>query len=165
MLAEIVDEKTNKVLNILKRDGSATDQKIADELELRPNTVRRILNELHTRNLLTYRREREATGWYNYIWTLNPAKVVDFIILEKSRAKTSLKNRIAFESNNQFFMCKEGCAKLVYDQAFEANFKCPICNTELAPHKNEAILKKLREELDAVEASLKKCAEFKKNMN
>lgn len=149
-LNDLLDEKSIQILKILGRVDEMTDQKLAEKLKIRANTVRRILNELHTKGILTYRKEREKSGWYNYIWRMNHDQLPDFIAEEQSRHHSGLQDRLKFEEDNHFFECSDGCARLEYSRALEAGFKCPLCGNVLQHYDNDKDIKTLRREIKDV---------------
>ena len=146
LLGKVLDEESLKILKILTR-GEITDQKIADKLKLRPNTVRRILNEMHTKAIITYRKEKEKSGWYNYIWRINEERLNDFINGEKQRYGQDLLERLKFEEENHFFKCTDGCVMIEYSRALDSKFKCPMCSNQLIHHDNEKEIRSIKREL------------------
>ncbi len=149
-LNNMLDEQSIQILKILGRVTEMTDQKMAEKLKIRPNTVRRILNELHTKGILTYRKEREKSGWYNYIWRMNHDRVPAFIDEEKGRHHSGLQNRLRFEEDHHFFQCTDQCARLEYSRALEASFKCPFCGNALQHYDNAKDIRTLRREIKNV---------------
>jgi len=149
LLGNVLDDESFKIIKILFR-GEITDQKIADKLKLRPNTVRRILNEMHTKGIITYRKEKEKSGWYNYIWRINEERLSDFLSSEKQRQGQSLLERLKFEEENHFFKCTEGCVKIEYDNALDSQFKCPICNSQLVHYDNKKEISSIKRELKSI---------------
>lgn len=148
-LSEIFDENSIKILKILSK-GEITDQAIAEKMMIRANTIRRILNEMHTKGIITYRKEKERSGWYNYIWRINYDKIEEFINMEKDNYIQYLEDRLKFEQENHFFRCSDGCVKLEYANALEADFKCPLCNSQLVHYNNKKDIRQIKQELKAL---------------
>lgn len=146
LLQGLLDSDCIRILKILSR-GEITDQKIAEKMKVRPNTIRRMLNEMHTKGVITYRKEKEKSGWYNYIWRLNDVRLQEYIAAEKAGDRSSLQDRLKFEEDNHFFQCVDGCFKMDYNSAFESQFKCPQCGRELAHHDNTKDIRAIKKEL------------------
>ena len=146
LLEGLLDGDSIRILKILAK-GEITDQKIAEKMKVRPNTIRRMLNEMHTKGVITYRKEKEKSGWYNYIWRINPERLEEYIASEKNRYVGSLEERLNFEEENHFFQCTDGCVKMEYNSAFESKFKCPLCGNELAHYDNNKDVKAIQNEL------------------
>ncbi|MFH1786860.1 MAG: hypothetical protein ABH829_04405 [archaeon] len=145
-LNTILDEDSIKILKILTK-GEITDQKIAEKMRIRPNTIRRVLNEMHTKGIITYRKEKERSGWYNYIWRINPEMVDKFIGMEGSRTFDTLNERLQFEEKNHFFQCIDGCVRTEYTSALESQFKCPMCQKQLVHYDNIKDIKQIRKQI------------------
>lgn len=149
-LTSLLDTQSIEILKILGRVDEMTDQKIAEKLKVRPNTVRRILNELHTKGVMTYRKEREKSGWYNYIWRLNHDGLGVFVEEERVRQHSTLKDRLRFEEDNHFFECTDQCARLEYSRALEAGFKCPFCGNGLQHYDNAKDIRTLKRDIKGI---------------
>ena len=63
-------EKRVSAIDVLEKLSEwRYDNDIADELDVKVVTVRRLLNELHEFDLVSYKRTKnKETGWYTYIW-------------------------------------------------------------------------------------------------
>jgi len=146
LLEGLLDEDSIHILKILSK-GEITDQKIAEKMKVRPNTIRRMLNEMHTKGIITYRKEKEKSGWYNYIWRINLERLEEYIAVEKDGYVNSLQDRLNFEEENHFFQCTDGCVKMEYTRALESQFKCPLCGNELSHYDNAKDITAIRKEL------------------
>ena len=71
--------------------------------------------------------------WFIYYWW-HEFDLIDEILIEKKKLiLQKLRDRLEFEENNYFFLCKN-CSnskiKFNFDEAFELNFKCAECGGE-----------------------------------
>jgi len=148
-LESVLDDNSIQILKILSR-GEKTDCAIAEKLKTRPNTIRRALNNLHEKKILSYRKEREKTGWYNYIWKIHDEAIPDFIESEKGRHLKELQDKLSLETGNQFFECKDGCTRVDYTKALEMAFKCGSCGKELAHDNNAEDIRTLQDEMQRI---------------
>ena len=109
-----------------------TDEMIAEELDIKINTVRRILNIMYGYGITNYNVIKSQKGWLSFLWSVNLKKVNGFYdYISKNDNNTAM----ITENTNDYFICK-GCYdnnKLVFDfdSAFEASFKCVLCGGKL----------------------------------
>lgn len=148
-LESILDDNSIQILKLLSR-GEKTDCAIAEKLKTRPNTIRRALNNLHEKKILSYRKERERTGWYNYIWKIQDEALPEFIESEKGRHLKELQDKLSLENGNHFFECKDGCTRVDYAKALEMEFKCASCGKELAHYDNTEDIQTLQDEMQRI---------------
>ncbi|MHA2122796.1 MAG: transcription factor E [Promethearchaeota archaeon] len=118
---------------------------------LKLNTVRKTLYKLYSEKLAQFRRIRDkSTGWFIYYWW-HEFDLFEEIALEKKKVvEMKLRQRLHFERNNYFFLCKN-CQqknnKFNFDEAFELNFKCPDCGGPLEAQDNQAIIEFLKNKI------------------
>ncbi len=65
-----------------------------------------------------------------------------------------LRERLNFEENNYFFVCKacqDSNNKFNFDRAFELNFRCPDCGGPLDAQDNQEIIHILKEKIVLIE--------------
>jgi len=135
-------------------EGEVTDEEIAEKTEILLNTVRRTLFILYQNKLAICRRERDSnSGWLTYLWHLDFSELGHQLSREKKKLIRNLKTRLDFEENNLFYICPEGCVRLLFDEATETEFLCPMCGEDLTHYDNTqfvTVLKKRLQELESV---------------
>ncbi len=122
---------------------------------LKLNTVRKTLYKLYSGKLAQFRRIRDkSTGWFIYYWW-HEFDLFEEILMEKKRmVETKLRERLNFEENNYFFVCKncpDSTIKFNFDSAFELNFKCPNCSGPLEAQENQEMIQFLKEKIVVIE--------------
>jgi len=122
---------------------------------LKLNTVRKTLYKLYSGKLAQFRRIRDkSTGWFIYYWW-HEFDLFDEILNDRKRTvESKLRERLKFEENNYFFLCKncqESNLKYNFDSAFELNFKCPNCSGPLEAQDNQAMIQFLKEKIVLIE--------------
>lgn len=80
-----------------------------------------------------------------WIWSCwgNPTR-------EKKIVESKLRERLSFEEENYFFICKscqKANVKFNFDEAFELNFRCPDCGNALEAQDNSKIIEFLRSKI------------------
>lgn len=122
---------------------------------LKLNTVRKTLYKLYSGKLAQFRRIRDkSTGWFIYYWW-HEFDLFEEILMEKKRTvEIKLRERLKFEENNYFFVCKncpDSTLKFNFDSAFELNFKCPNCSGPLEAQDNREMIQFLKEKIFLIE--------------
>jgi len=122
---------------------------------LKLNTVRKTLYKLYSGKLAQFRRIRDkSTGWFIYYWW-HEFDLFEEILMEKKRViESKLRERLKFEENNYFFVCKtcqNSNLKFNFDTAFELNFKCATCSSPLEAQENQELIQFLKEKIVLIE--------------
>ncbi|MHA2289057.1 MAG: hypothetical protein ACXABG_09740 [Promethearchaeota archaeon] len=122
---------------------------------LKLNTVRKTLYKLYSGKLAQFRRIRDkSTGWFIYYWW-HEFDLFEEIIMEKKRLmENKLRERLRFEENNYFFVCrdcKNSNNKYNFDRGFELNFRCPDCGGPLEAQDNQKLIHFLKEKIVLIE--------------
>jgi transcription initiation factor TFIIE subunit alpha len=132
-------------------EGEVTDEEIAEKTGVLLNTVRRTLFILNENKFAICRRERDSnSGWLTYLWRLDFSDIEHQLMKEKRKLLRNLKTRLEFEENNVFYMCPQGCVRLLFDEATETEFLCPICGEDLVFYDNSNFIDVLKKRVDAL---------------
>ncbi|ODS35166.1 MAG: hypothetical protein A7315_14950 [Candidatus Altiarchaeales archaeon WOR_SM1_79] len=115
-------EKRVGVIDVLERLSDwRYDNDIAEELDVKVVTIRKLLNELHEFDLVTYRRAKnKETGWYTYIWKRREDKAADYVNEYLNFHLLNLRNNLEHEESNVWLVCS--CDRVTLDCAMESNF-------------------------------------------
>ena len=149
-------EEAVTVVKSLKKLGEATDEIIANDCGIRLNTVRKVLYKLYDHGLVSCTRVRdEKTGWFIFYWRLQPDQLDAFIRSRKKRALDKLKQRLDFEKNHSFFICKtDADVRVTFEEAMETSFKCGKCGNQLDSSENAELISGLETRIEKLEAEL-----------
>ncbi len=122
---------------------------------LKLNTVRKTLYKLYSGKLAQFRRIRDkSTGWFIYYWWHEFDLFEEILMEKKSEIESKLRERLNFEENNYFFVCKtcqDSNLKFNFDTAFELNFKCANCSSPLEAQENQELIQFLKEKIVLIE--------------
>jgi transcription initiation factor TFIIE subunit alpha len=155
-------EEAVTVVNSLKHIGEGTDEIITNDCkdrlkkEVRLNSVRKILYKLYDHGLVSCTRVRdEKTGWFIFYWRLQPDQLDAFIRSRKKRALDKLKQRLDYERNHTFFVCKsDPDVRTTFEEAMETSFKCGKCGNQLDSVENSDLIEVLETKIHQLEAEL-----------
>ncbi|MFX0057826.1 MAG: transcription factor [Candidatus Hodarchaeota archaeon] len=149
---DITDEDiTENVKERIDSENREVDFEPDDTEILKLNTVRKTLYKLYNEKLAQFRRIRDkSTGWFIYYWW-HEFDLLDEIILEKRKLiEQKLRDRLEFEENNYFFVCRDcqdSNSKYNFEEAYEMNFRCPNCGGSLEAQDNQKIIQFLKEKI------------------
>jgi len=153
---DITDEDiTENIKERIKSGDYKIDIDPNDNVILKLNTVRKTLYTLYSAKLAQFRRIRDkSTGWFIYYWW-HQFDLLEEIIMEKKRlVERKLRERLEFEENNYFFICKNcqnSNIKYNFDTAFELNFRCPDCGDPLEAQDNQNFIQFIKEKIVSIE--------------
>ena len=148
----LVGEEGYKVVKDMP-EGEITDEKIAEVTEVSLNIVRRTLFILYENRLAGYRRERDTdSGWLTYLWKLDMSHLNRQLDMESKKLLKNLKTKLDFEEDKVFYVCQKNCARLLFDDATEMEFMCPMCGGELEFQENEPTINALKQRISELEA-------------
>ena len=131
-------------------DEEITDERLAELTGISLNTVRRTLYLLYEHRLAIYRRKRDPdSGWLTYLWQLCPENFEKPAVGHK---RLLLEVRLAYEKENIFYACTEGCARFIFDEASDANFVCPFCQGSLEYMENAKVVEAIERQITDLKA-------------
>lgn len=116
-----------KSLNLPK-----TDDKLAGDLDIKVNEVRRVLNVMDGYGITRYDTHKNTKGWLTFNWYVDTSKLNE---LNEKLAAQGTENDFKLQDDcNDFFFCEKcyGAQKIIlpFDTALERSFKCD-CGTSL----------------------------------
>lgn len=155
ILNRVAGEHGSGVAKVLLEEGEATDEEIANKLDIRLNLVRKILYDLYDNQVVDYRRTRdEETGWYIYYWHIEPSEALELLNENKRTLLQKLRERLEHERNTMFFTCGNSCPRIEFDEAVEQDFRCPNCGEKMENFDNEGIINALKRQIEALEQEI-----------
>lgn len=145
-------KKIEKELAAAEKEAAAAKGKVGDEKEITLNTVRKILFILYENKFTICHRERDAnSGWLTFRWMINMDGIYHQIEREKKKLHRNLIKRKGYEDSNIFYVCPQNCLRLVFDEATETEFLCPLCGEDLAFQDNEPFKELLDKRIEEFE--------------
>jgi transcription initiation factor TFIIE subunit alpha len=153
-IIEAVGEEALPIVEFLKNKKNISEFIIAEKTGIEVHGVRNILYKLQRYNLATYRRKKDSKkGYYISYWTFFPKRVKDVIEEIRLQKLDRLKERLIKEESNKncFFICKNTCVRLDFEQATNVEFKCPECGSLMVQQDNTRTIDYLKEQIKEIE--------------
>ncbi len=147
---DITDEDITEKIKESIKDTDVDFEHDGKEI-LKLNSVRKTLYKLYSEKLAQFRRIRDkSTGWFIYYWWHQFDLFEEILLEKKNLIEGKLRDRLQFEENNYFFICKTcqtSAIKYNFDEAFERNFRCPDCGNPLKAQDNRSIIEFLKNKI------------------
>ncbi len=146
-------EDAVKIVMALKDLKEATDDQLIPKTEMRLNDIRKILFNLYNHSIVQcYTTRDKDTGWFIFRWKLQPDQVEGFINNRKKQILKILKSRLEYEEKHDFYSCGTlGCNRVIFEDAVELIFRCPVCSKALNHSENSAMIKTLAFKINQLE--------------
>ncbi|MBU1976176.1 MAG: hypothetical protein KKG59_07270 [Nanoarchaeota archaeon] len=154
VVTELVGDEALPFIFYIRGKKHISEFIIAEELDQEIHRTRHILYKLFEHNLVTFiRRKDRIKGWYICYWDFNE-KMIPYL-MEKIRVEKvdQLNERLSREEENYFYLCRNACTRMAFEQAVEFNFKCPECGEVMGEQNNERTIEFLKEKIKSLKVA------------
>lgn len=152
VISEVAGPDVLPLVKSLKNKSNISEFKLASTLRQEINTVRNMLYRLYNANLVTFiRKKDQKKGWYIYYWTFNTRNIHHLAEEIKKKKVEKITERLTREKNSLFYLCKNKCLRLEFEQAADFEFKCPECGSLLDQEDNRQKIQTLQQEMDTLQ--------------
>ena len=160
----VAGEEGVGVMKLLLRKPGIVDEEISRRRKRDVREVRKILHKLGGIGILHYELTRDKETEHRiFKWYVQQEQAIGFIISNMNKILDRLKQKLETEESNQFYWCGTlGHPRLLFDQAMEKLFRCPVCGKPLEPHENEELIEALRWKIGEIEKAVKEMTEIRK---
>jgi transcription initiation factor TFIIE subunit alpha len=148
VVKELVGEEALPFVFFIKGKRHISEFIIAEELDEEIHKTRNLLYRLFEHNIVTFNRKKDKIkGWYICYWDFNEKNIPYLIEKIKQDKIDKLHDRLNKEEDNFFYMCRNACTRMVFEQAVEINFKCPECSEVMHEQDNQRTIEFIKEKL------------------
>jgi transcription initiation factor TFIIE subunit alpha len=152
IVKELISEEAIPIVEYLKGKTKISEFVISEELELEIHKTRFFLYKLLDHNLVSFIRKKDKIkGWYICYWDLNEEIVNHLDQKMKDDKIDKLQERLKREEDNQFYLCRNACARMDFDRAMEFTFKCPECGEIMHQQDNAKTIDFLKERIKEID--------------
>lgn len=157
VVKHVVGDDVLPLVKKLRSKENISEFKLADQLKEDIKRVRNMLYRLYDVNLVSFTRKKDKKkGWYIYYWTFKPEQVKFLYKKIKENRLERLKEKLEKEQNEQFFICKNECVRLNFDQAVNFEFHCPECGELVEQIDISKDIEEMKKKIDKIKKELKK---------
>ncbi|USN45448.1 MAG: hypothetical protein H6502_05355 [Candidatus Woesearchaeota archaeon] len=148
VVLELVDQDALTIVEYLFDRSKVSEFIIAEDLDLELHQTRKLLYRLLHHNLVIFQRKKDKNkGWYICYWDFNKNSIDHLREKIRQDKLERLNQRLVREEANQFFLCKNACARMAFDDAAEHNFKCIECGEVMNMQDNARTIEFLTERI------------------
>jgi len=154
-IVEIAGEDAVDIVKFLKGKKNVSEFVIADKTKLDIQTTRNILYRLNNHNVAFYTRKKDKKkGWYISYWNFNTNRIKDIVGKLKEEKIEKLQKRLEVEEEyrDNFYICKNLCARLNFEHATDFHFKCPECGSLLNLQENQKTIENIKARIKELES-------------
>jgi len=152
IVRELVSEEAIPLVEYLKGKTKISEFVISEELEMEIHKTRFFLYKLLDHNIVSFIRKKDKIkGWYICYWDLNEDVINHLDQKIKDEKMDKLQERLKREEENQFYLCRNACARMDFDRAMEFTFKCPECGEIMHQQDNTKTIDFLKERIKELE--------------
>lgn len=157
VLTEIAGEEAIKIVDFIKDKKETSEFIIADKTKIEIHKTRTILYKLFESNVTSFiRRKDKIKGWYICYWDFSPQNIAHAYQKIKKDRLEKLELRLENEVGQQFFMCKNACARMNFEKAMDFEFKCPECGELMAQQDNSRTIEFLTTSINTIKDEVDK---------
>jgi len=156
VVTTLASDEALPIIFYLKGKTRISEFIIAEELDLEIHKTRNLLYRLLEHNIVYFHRKKDKIkGWYICYWDFNE-KIIHYLDDKIRKEKLEhLQERLSREENQQFYMCRNACARMDFEKGIEFNFKCPECGEIMNLQDNNRTIQFLKERIKELTAEQK----------
>lgn len=156
VVKELVGEEALPIVFYLRGKHRVSEFKIAEDLKLEIHVLRNLLYRLLEHNILTFKRKKDKIkGWYISYWDFNEHEIPYLEIKYKEDKLKKLTERLEREYKNEFYMCKNACVRMSFEEAMDFHFHCPECGNVMMLIDNKRTIMNIKQQIKQLEKEIK----------
>ena len=149
---ELIGDEAVPIVQYLIGKQNVSEFIIAEDLDLEIHRCRNILYRCNEHQLTVFKRKKDKKkGWYICYWNVNTEEVTHLLEKVKREKTTRLTERLEREETNQFYMCRNACARMDFEKAFEYDYHCPECHELMNLQDNAKTIAFIKEKLEQLQ--------------
>ncbi len=139
MVAQMLEFGPMKESDIIEKISAFIDKKEAH----------RVLYAMRDGKVANYIEEQvripdKRNPWVQYSWFLTLDDTLFEIYNKEEVVLNNIHNTIEYEKTNNFYCCQKKCMKMIFDDAYSAGFRCPVCGEKMEYYENKHALENLK---------------------
>lgn len=119
--------------------------------EQKPSAVRKVLYRLMEAHAAEYAKDTDAKGWETFTWDLDLNEIKYILRRRWADELLHLRQQLKFEVDHQFYGCKEQHRRILFEDAMDIQFQCPVCHKPMEPVRTGEVRKALEKRIRELE--------------
>ncbi len=151
-LFDEVGEEALEMAEFLQERSPVTGVAILEAFEERkPSDVRKVLYKMMEAHAAEYEKETDSSGWETFIWNLDLPEIALILRRRWADELRNLRKQLKFEEDHEFYACAERHRRIVFEDAMDLGFHCPVCEAPMDPIDHQDVIDALKERIDELE--------------
>jgi transcription initiation factor TFIIE subunit alpha len=122
--------------------------------DAKPSEVRKKLYRLMQAHALEYHKDTDTKGWETFEWRTDLPELKLIHIRRWQDELRHLRKQLQFEKDHEFYACPHRHRRIIFEDAMDLEFHCPVCSEPMEPIDNQDVLAALQERIDEIVAAL-----------
>jgi transcription initiation factor TFIIE subunit alpha len=119
------------------------------------STIRKVLYRMMEAHAAEYAKDTDSKGWETFYWDLD-LREVGLIMRRRWAAELlALKKQVKFEEDHQFYACKDQHRRILFEDAVDLEFKCPVCKVAMEQVRTTQTIKALKDRIGELQPHFK----------
>lgn len=97
------------------------------------SAVRKALYRLMEAHGAEYAKDTDTKGWETFWWDLDLAEIKHILRRRWADELLHVRRQVKFEEDHQFYACPDNHRRIVFEDAMEMKFHCPVCQRAMDP--------------------------------
>ncbi|MHB8633479.1 MAG: transcription factor [Thermoplasmatota archaeon] len=148
ILDEVGTEGLEMALYLQEHPGVSGVDILEHFKDQKPSQVRRTLYRMMEGHAAEYEKETDSKGWETFLWHLDLMEIKYILRRRWADEARNLRRQIKFERDHEFFSCKLQHRRMVFEDAMDLQFLCPVCHEAMQPVRTKEVQRALQERLD-----------------
>jgi transcription initiation factor TFIIE subunit alpha len=110
----------------------------------KPSAVRKVLYRMMEAHVAEYDKDTDAKGWETFYWDLDLNEIKYILRRRWADELLHLRQQVRFEKDHQFYACPAQHRRILFEDAMDLDFRCPVCQEAMAQVRTGDVLKALQ---------------------
>lgn len=110
-----------------------------------PSQVRKLLYRLMEAHALEYHKDTDTKGWETFTWQTDLPEIKLIHLRRWQDELRNLERQLRFEKDHQFYTCPSRHRRIVFEDALDIDFHCPVCTEPMDVTDNADVIAALEE--------------------
>jgi transcription initiation factor TFIIE subunit alpha len=119
--------------------------------ERKASAVRKVLYRLMEAHAAEYEKDTDSKGWETFYWDLDLPEVALILRRRWADELRNLRKQVRFEEDHQFYACPKQHRRILFDDAIDLDFKCPVCHEPMQAVRTTDVRKALEARIRELE--------------
>jgi transcription initiation factor TFIIE subunit alpha len=118
--------------------------------EQKASSVRKVLYRMMEAHVAEYDKDTDSKGWETFYWDLDLNEIKYILRRRWADELLHLRQQVQFEKDHQFYACTHQHRRIVFEDAMDLDFRCPVCQEPMSGVRNGETIKALEKRIGEI---------------